>query len=113
MRWPAAISAAKTVAAKSGVPMKTRSRGTVIARVPPTTHTLPSLGDGPLPPPLAEEGIHATRTAAPPPLQAGEGWGGGDAASSLRRREGAGLFRLGQLAQNDAALQRRDVVDEE
>src|SRR5579871_6556480 len=31
----------------------------------------------------------------------------------LCRREGAGAFRLCQLAQNDAAFQRRDVVDEQ
>src|SRR5260221_11610426 len=83
MRCPAAISAERIVAANSGVPIKTSDSGSVIRR------------------PIQPPPLRRSRRRLPPP-PAGEGRGGGSAW--LSRLQGAALFRLGQLAQDDAAL---------
>src|SRR5947209_19132164 len=80
MRCPAPINAARMVAAKAGVPMKTRS---------------------------SRRRRCGARSAAVKAIRSPQ------ANLTLSRNERSAALRLGQFAQDHAALQRRDVVDEQ
>src|SRR6266852_3453533 len=99
MWCPASISASRIVAAKAGVPMKTRS-STVVGRVAYaiTRH---------LHPPARRAGSPLSRSAGEGAerSEAGEGALSGD-------RDPAAL-RLGELAQDHSAFDQREVVDKE
>src|SRR5205814_10112347 len=114
IRWPAAISPARIVAANSGVPMKTRSSGWVTKALwnPP-----------PHPGPLRPRGRRGRCGGAHLfPLRPSGGRGRGPARSAGRVRwatkSSGGLQRaaalcLGELFQDHPALQDRDVIDKQ
>src|SRR5437764_9569856 len=116
MRCPAAISTSRIVAANSGVPMNTSESGTATA-----CFGNPPPHPSPLRPPMDRGGRRGSwRSAAlPSPPFRGEREGPiverweGEVGIDLSRLEGAAALGLLQLAQDDAALQRRDVIDEQ
>src|SRR5438128_268302 len=97
MRWPAAISAARMVAANSGVPMKIRSSGVItqdtarLLRCARNDRNRSSLRG-------AERRSNLVGLAR---------------EKLLRRRQRFAALGLRQLPKDHAALQRRDVIDEQ